>query len=223
MEQQKKLSKLLSNFLRVLLRIHLAPKREARSQNLPFDRIGIINKNRNGKRALFKNEERRLKKYARKAEVDKINGHKWIRKSESCQFRINTYKNRREDTKKDAREELEAPDVELEIMADSNISAEKRLIEIEDGNINDDETADTSRRQIKSLVAVVRNVMFKNFGKTINEKHIRAICCTDIQPNELETCTLIVNFIMPYIPEKKNWRVLPYQLPMVLKTNEIFH
>ncbi|KAG2197212.1 hypothetical protein INT47_003587 [Mucor saturninus] len=28
---------------------------------------------------------------------------------------------------------------------------------------------------------------------------------------------------MPYLPEKKNWRVLPYQVPMVLMANEIFH
>lgn len=101
-------------------------------------------------------------------------------------------------------------------MADINFSAEKRLIEIED-----EKTADTSGRRIKSLVAVVQNVLFKNFGKTINENHIRAIC-TDIQPNELETCIRIANFVIPYLLEKKNWRVLSYQVPMVLMANEIF-
>ncbi|KAG2197211.1 hypothetical protein INT47_003586 [Mucor saturninus] len=148
-----KLSKLLSSLLKVLLRIHLAPKREALSQKYKAEKQQQCN--------------------TTKAEVDKPNSHKWIGKSERCQFRINTSKNallkeRREDTKKDVREELEAPGVELEIMADTNISAEKKLIEIEDGNINDDETAGTSRRRINSLVAVVRNVMFKNFGKTTN-------------------------------------------------------
>lgn len=74
--------KKLSNLLKVLLRIHLAPKREAAIQkykkekqqqpqpsskkviflnSIPFNRISIINKSRNGKRSLFRNEEKKRK------------------------------------------------------------------------------------------------------------------------------------------------------------------
>lgn len=106
-------------------------------------------------------------------------------------------------------------------MADVNIAAKKRLLEIEDENIDNIEVSYTSRKRINSLAAVIRNALFKNHGKKINEKHMKSIC-TDLQPNELEVCLLIANCIMPYILEKKSWRALPYQMPLILMANEIF-
>ncbi|CAO3635029.1 unnamed protein product [Mucor fragilis] len=57
-------------------------------------------------------------------------------------------------------------------------------------------------------------------GKTIIPADLKAFC-KDLTDVEMESCLLICNMIMPYVPAKNNWFSLPYQLPFVLMANEL--
>ncbi|CEP18690.1 hypothetical protein [Parasitella parasitica] len=110
-------------------------------------------------------------------------------------------------------------ELQLEIEAGSIPKAADGLVEMEEeGEIR--ESADTSRRRLNSLGAVIISMLYDHHGSQIKERHVKDKC-SDIQENELRACLTICKLIMPYIPAKKNRYSLPYQLPFVLMANEV--
>ncbi|CEP13725.1 hypothetical protein [Parasitella parasitica] len=110
-------------------------------------------------------------------------------------------------------------ELQLEIEAESNPKAADRLVEMEEEGERR-ESADTSRRRLNSLRAVIISMLYDHYGSQIKERHVKDKC-SDIQENELRACFTICNLIMSYIPAKKNCYSLPYQLPFVLMANEV--
>jgi hypothetical protein len=111
-------NKIIRNLLMVLLRQHLAPKRERQKNKcikrktqkkdkgkssaitseyvepIPFEEISLINLTRNQKRTLFDEERRRYITYINKAETEEndfAQREKWYRRAERCQQRLDTY------------------------------------------------------------------------------------------------------------------------------------
>ncbi|KAI9485890.1 MAG: hypothetical protein EXX96DRAFT_546921 [Benjaminiella poitrasii] len=196
--------------------------------SIPFNRISIIRKSTNGKRRLFQAEKRRHDKYIKKVETDPGSRDKWNRRAERCQQRLNTYEQILEAEKRNrlvkpiedetTNADEEETEAQIEALAEDNTIAAEELMEIDDECSSND--TDIIRRRLKSLVAVVRNLIFKHHGKQITERQIKS-SCPDIKPNELHVCTLICNLIMPYVPQKKSWSLMPYQIPFVLMVNEL--
>lgn len=110
----KHFCKTFNNVLMVLLRVHLAPKREKRKRDyiakikekqaakrailskttIPIEGITLINKSYHFRRRLFKNEERRKQKYNKKAdqEVNEERRLRLISRAGRCQVRLDAYK-----------------------------------------------------------------------------------------------------------------------------------
>lgn len=111
----KRFYSLLNNLLIVLLRIHLAPRREANKrdeiqrrrelrdnteaigrnqqyqESIPFNEISLIEKSYNAKKRLFAKERKQREKYLTKAEKDINNATKWTAKAHRCTERLETY------------------------------------------------------------------------------------------------------------------------------------
>ncbi|KAI9474133.1 MAG: hypothetical protein EXX96DRAFT_580712 [Benjaminiella poitrasii] len=235
----KRFTEQFNLLLNVLFKIHLAPIRERGYKQFIKNKMesDIQKEEKDGKsqgffsRILFNRISiicKRYDKYIKKVETDPGSRDKWNRRAEICQQRLNTYaqileaekrnrlvKSIKDETINADKEETEA---QIEALAEDNLIAAEELMEIDDERSSDD--ADITRRRLKSLVAVVRNLIFKHHGKQITERQIKA-SCPDIKLNELHACTLICNLIMPYVPQKTNWGLMPYQIPFVLMANEL--
>ncbi|RCH82304.1 hypothetical protein CU097_003953 [Rhizopus azygosporus] len=97
--------KVLNRVLIILLRIHLAPKRErrkieeltkkksekAKNTDKAPTKIKLANKSYNTRKRLFKNEKKKRETYIRKSRNDKINELKWKYKATKCQMRVSKY------------------------------------------------------------------------------------------------------------------------------------
>lgn len=103
---------MLNNLLMVLLRLHLAPKREenkrkriealkkkevtshpieSRGTSIPYDKISVAALTYNARKKLLKNERKRREKYYNKALNDPENKEKWEAKAERSRERTFTY------------------------------------------------------------------------------------------------------------------------------------
>ncbi|CEG68496.1 hypothetical protein RMATCC62417_04746 [Rhizopus microsporus] len=103
--QKMRSRKTLNRVLIVLLRIHLAPKRErrkiekltkkesekAKNNDKAPTKIKLANKSYNIRKRSFKNEKKKRETYIRKSRNDKINELKWKYKATGCQMRISKY------------------------------------------------------------------------------------------------------------------------------------
>ncbi|KAI8887123.1 hypothetical protein K501DRAFT_269092 [Backusella circina FSU 941] len=87
---------------------------------------------------------------------------------------------------------------------------------------NTKQSTDATSRRINSLRAVIISMLYDHHGLSIKERHLKDNC-SDIQLNEIKACLLISNLLMSYIPEKKNYHSIPYQIPFVLMANRVLH
>jgi hypothetical protein len=108
----------------------------------------------------------------------------------------------------------------LEVAADTNPAAAKIVLEMEDTNGAED-NADTPRRRLLVLRSVIRKLLFQHQGKTtVSQKDVKKVL-SNITENEQQVALLIVNFLLPYIPLKKRYRTLAYQIPFILMANDV--
>ncbi|RCH94090.1 hypothetical protein CU097_013462 [Rhizopus azygosporus] len=103
--QKMRSRKTLNRVLIVLLRIHLAPKRErrkiekltkkksekAKNTDKASTKIKLANKSYNTRKKLFKNEKKKREAYIRRSRNDKINELKWKYKATECKMCISKY------------------------------------------------------------------------------------------------------------------------------------
>ncbi|KAG1124605.1 hypothetical protein G6F42_009473 [Rhizopus arrhizus] len=222
-------NKLLTRLLRFLLLIHLCPdqdcdfkakkeelqdkskgkgkgKQVLRDTNtsIPVESISLINKTRNGRRRLFRNEQQRKKKYEDKGNT---------RAAERCQVRLDTYREvlarerrEREDQRGETYQQqqpVESYDIEEQLVQDE-IKAEK--------------SQDISKRRLGKLVQVARSALFHNdvISQAYIEKKLE-----QATEKEIDVISRIVVFVKPYIPPKVNYRSFAFQLPFVLMANQV--
>lgn len=109
--------------------------------------------------------------------------------------------------------------VELEIQAENKNKVATLELSNADGECEED-ISDATRRRTQFLVDTVRNTLFHHHDKTITADNLREFCLnlTDV---EMQPCLLICNLIIPYVPGKKNWFSLSYQLVFDLMASQL--
>ncbi|KAI7888339.1 uncharacterized protein EV154DRAFT_484198 [Mucor mucedo] len=174
---KNRFNKLFTNLLKTLLTVRLAPQRDAKLKKIQRKQAKEKNKKPQVTSQMC---IRRDNKYLEKARADTENCDKL---ENMCQQLSNSNQYIRNKIRTKIEEGYQQ---RLETIAENDFNAEQQLLEMEDGSL--DVTTDASRRRIRSLVSVMRNVIFQNHGKTM----------------ELQTCILICKFLMPYVPPKKD-------------------
>lgn len=71
------------------------------------------------------------------------------------------------------------------------------------------------------LRAIIRQVIFKQFGHKVNERHMNSTLSA-IKPDELHACVLITDFLMPYLPPGDKLQHIMHQIPLFLMANDLF-
>ncbi|KAI8886785.1 hypothetical protein K501DRAFT_309053 [Backusella circina FSU 941] len=82
-----------------------------------------------------------------------------------------------------------------------------------------DDNGDLPASRLRTLRGIIRQLIYKHHGENVKERHVKALL-SDIQPNELEVCLLIINKLMPYVPKKENFFIIAYQLPFFPMANQ---
>ncbi|RCH78451.1 hypothetical protein CU097_002462, partial [Rhizopus azygosporus] len=85
----------------------------------------------------------------------------------------------------------------MDIAADTNPVAAQIVLTLDDDDVQG--STDIIRRRMNKLSTITRQAIFKQFGHTITERHLKN-ALPDIQSNELQACVIIANFLMPYLP-----------------------
>ncbi|CEG77598.1 hypothetical protein RMATCC62417_12314 [Rhizopus microsporus] len=105
---------------------------------------------------------------------------------------------------------------------------EKMKIDLTDHSDSDDngmeisktDTKDSSRRRLFSLKSVIKGLLFVDSGSSVSSEDLKEKY-PDMKEEEIATCLLIVNKLMPYIPLKRCLHHIIYQLPLTLLANDI--
>ncbi|KAI9245942.1 hypothetical protein EDC94DRAFT_687005, partial [Helicostylum pulchrum] len=194
--------KLLNNLLQVLLKIHLAPTRERRYKDFiaqkkqeKIERHGtsqkLVKKSRSGLRRFFKKERAKQEYYQQKVSQ----GHEQRKVSED-----------------EKSMELEvASEIELDYIED---------IEDQDNEQEQRNDTDLSTRRLFHLQSIIRDLLLKSGRKSIGVQDLKD-ASNDLEDKEVSVCMLIFNLIAPYISDHKNRGSFAYQLPFLLKCNQI--
>jgi hypothetical protein len=107
----------------------------------------------------------------------------------------------------------------LEIAADIHPIAAQEATALEDEAI--EISKDATRRRMNRLRTIIRQVIFKQFGHKVNERHMKN-ALSDIKPDELHACVLITNFLMPYLSSGDKLQHIMHQLPFFMMANDLF-
>ncbi|ORE06894.1 hypothetical protein BCV72DRAFT_327777, partial [Rhizopus microsporus var. microsporus] len=107
----------------------------------------------------------------------------------------------------------------MDIAADTNPAAAQIVLTLDDDDVQ--ESTDITRRRMNKLRTITRQIIFKQFGHIITERHLKNVL-PDIQPNELQACVMIANFLMPYLPTATDSHSVAQQLPFFLMANDLF-
>ncbi|KAG1178872.1 hypothetical protein G6F70_000183 [Rhizopus microsporus] len=107
----------------------------------------------------------------------------------------------------------------LEIAADIHPIAAQEVTALEDQTIEISKGA--TRRRMNCLRAIIRQVIFKQFGHKVNERHMNNTLSA-IKPDELHACVLITDFLMPYLPPGDKLQHIMHQIPLFLMANDLF-
>ncbi|CEG69214.1 hypothetical protein RMATCC62417_05327 [Rhizopus microsporus] len=110
-------------------------------------------------------------------------------------------------------------EVIMDIAADTNPVAAQIVLTLDDHDVQ--ESIDITRRRMNKLRTITRQVIFKQFGHTITERHLKN-ALPDIQSNELQACVIIANFLMPHLPATTDSHSVAQQLPFFLMANDLF-
>ena len=84
----------------------------------------------------------------------------------------------------------------MDIATDTNLAATQIVLTLDDDDVQ--ESTDITRRRMNKLRTITQQVIFKQFGHIITERHLKNVL-PDIQSNELQACVMIANFLMPYL------------------------
>ncbi|KAI8881870.1 hypothetical protein K501DRAFT_316547 [Backusella circina FSU 941] len=96
---------------------------------------------------------------------------------------------------------------------------EEQLLESTIDGEEDTLSGDISGRRIKSLVSIMRSILFSR--KVTYTSHDLKTKMSSITDAEATLCTSWLNSIVPYIPGKTQMIIIAYQLPLVILTSNI--
>ncbi|KAF1805518.1 hypothetical protein FB192DRAFT_1275247, partial [Mucor lusitanicus] len=197
---------LLNKLLHALLSIHLAPDREAQRQEAMTKRDKGKSKDkgkasikpftRNAFRNIRRGETKKINSYQAKKEQDPSNP-KWDSKIQHCQSRIDRcyhlYKNSVIVSVEDQEEEEENEEAQAQ--------------------------SDLSRRRLRVLTAVCRDLLLDDGIAACTEDHIKKLL-EDPQQPEVDCCLNLITRLKPYIPRKDAQNSLARVLPFCLLAND---
>ncbi|OAD00506.1 hypothetical protein MUCCIDRAFT_185348 [Mucor lusitanicus CBS 277.49] len=232
---------LLNKLLHALLSIHLAPDREAQRQEAKTKRDKGKSKDkgkgkeratplppsaggpsttqsasikpftRNAFRNIRHGETKKINSYQAKKEQDPSNP-KWDSKIQHCQSRIDRcyhlYKN--------SPRSIETPSA-VDDDDEKVVSVEDQ--EEEEENEEAQAQPDVSRRRLRVLTAVCRDLLLDDGIAACTEEHIKKLLKDPQQP-EVDCCLNLVTRLKPYIPKKDAQNSLARVLPFCLLAND---
>ncbi|KAL0137307.1 hypothetical protein V8B55DRAFT_1578093 [Mucor lusitanicus] len=238
-------TKVFNKLLTILVKIHLAPDREAKyqdylkkqkqgqekkttsAQEANTGNFSFAGKKRNQVRCIFGQERKNQQRYNQKA---KTMGGKWIkraRRSAEClqTYAFTRYQEKRQSiataTATQATMNDDNTEAELEVLSQTNPAAITQLDEVQDSQ--QAKSTDLTAREIRQLVATIRNVIFQHSGQAqITAKQFRDVEAS-VNGHQLDVCLNIINRLLPYIPAtKRTWFSKMHQIPFILLANEVF-
>lgn len=80
---------------------------------------------------------------------------------------------------------------------------------------------DTFRRRLGHLKLITKYLTFKA-GNVISRSNVKGEC-PYATPEEILTCLSIANSLKKFVPEKKNYHILAYQLCFCIFANVLIH
>lgn len=95
----------------------------------------------------------------------------------------------------------------------------KNALEAEDNEKLLDQ--DTFRRRLGHLKLITKDLTFKA-GNVILRSNVKGEC-PDATPEDILTCLSIANSLKKFVPEKKNYHILAYQLYFYIFVNALIH
>ncbi|GAA5794779.1 hypothetical protein HPULCUR_000125 [Helicostylum pulchrum] len=84
----------------------------------------------------------------------------------------------------------------------------------------EDFSRNVSRKQLKSLKGILKEVLFNSEKKIISATELQ-LQLSNLSNREDDVCLKIITFLRPYIPQKECFHMIIHQLPLVLLANDI--
>ncbi|CEI88592.1 hypothetical protein RMCBS344292_02975 [Rhizopus microsporus] len=110
-------------------------------------------------------------------------------------------------------------EVIMDNVAGTNPAATQIVLTLDDDDVQ--ESTDITRRKMNKLRTITRQIIFKQFGHIITERHLKN-ALPDIQSNELQGCVMIANFLMLCPPAMTDLHSVAQQLPFFLMASDLF-
>lgn len=107
--------------------------------------------------------------------------------------------------------------------ADKIISVADQVKDEENEEIRQEkgEQSDVSRRRLRALSAVWRNLLLDDKITAYNQGHGNNLLKNPL-PAETECCLKLLNFIKPYIPSESSKNTMARVLPFCIMANDVF-
>ncbi|KAG1039467.1 hypothetical protein G6F43_012497 [Rhizopus delemar] len=204
------INRLLDKLLVILLRLHLAPKRELqRRQNI----LNYISRkseekrpSKNYGRYILRAEKKKLARYkekVREAEADSGLLLKRIRVVKMAETRIKS--------------------LEEKFAQKQDASSSSREKSVESTATTKEETTpcgDLSRGRISQLKSGAKHLMFSK--DLVTEKDVNDEF-PDAMRKEVSVCLLIINTLKKFVPARSKYHILSYQLLFCIFANDVLH
>ncbi|KAG1536768.1 hypothetical protein G6F51_010777 [Rhizopus arrhizus] len=204
------INRLLDKLLVILLRLHLAPKRELqRRQNI----LNYISRKSEEKRSsknygryILRAEKKKLARYkekVREAEADSDLLLKRIRAVKMAETRIKS--------------------LEEKFAQKQDASSSSREKSVESTATTKEETTpcgDLSRGRISQLKSGAKHLIFSK--DLVTEKDVNDEF-PDATRKEVSVCLLIINTLKKFVPVRSKYHILPYQLLFCIFANDVLH
>ncbi|KAL0095657.1 hypothetical protein F4703DRAFT_1789314 [Phycomyces blakesleeanus] len=215
---KKIINKLLDKVVLVLLRHHLARNRESKRISTTTTRNPSGKKDmRNHARYVCRAEDKKLKKLIqRKEKAGELEGEKWATKINSAKQRLanlrHTFKKKISQMLNDRKE----ASVEHKLVVqDLNITEEQQDFLEEEGTLDDD----VPERRLNQLKSIIKHFVFSNDTPVCLEYVKRQ--SPETTTTEQSVCLLICNTLMKFLPPKKQYHVIAYQMYFCIFTNDV--
>ncbi|ORE04624.1 hypothetical protein BCV72DRAFT_231266 [Rhizopus microsporus var. microsporus] len=215
---------LMNSLLDVLLRVHLAPKREAKYRSCIQKKAEERSKkdsqqsvDDNSRTSTFADLPRNARRNILRGEEYKKKTHKWKAKIDAYQKRIDGYK------MAVLARKVERSNI---IRTESNVTGESQLAsknddedEVEEEELITDNTTDLTRRRLRCLKSVLKSLLLDDRKDAFSIDDLKKEC-SDVGEKEAYPCMLILNALKPYIPKKKERFIIAHQLPFCILAND---
>ncbi|PHZ09986.1 uncharacterized protein RHIMIDRAFT_293945, partial [Rhizopus microsporus ATCC 52813] len=205
---------LMNSLLDVLLRVHLAPNREAKyrsyiqkrtEERLKKDSQQSVDDNsrtsifanlpRNARKNIVRDEEYKEKKHEAKIKRKSEEAHKWKAKVDTYQKRIDGYK--------------------MAVLARK--VERSNIVRTESTVAEKSQLANLTRRRLRCLKSALKSLLLNDRKDAFSIDDLKKECY-DVEEKEAYPCLLILNALKPYIPKKGRF-VIAHQLPFCILAN----